>query len=97
MRILHKSKKAEKRWLATFADLITLLLTFFVIMLGMAQVDIDRFESAVLSLQEDRGVITAEEYQQFVTFSKIHINIKYFKCCYNANIIKNLSEMKNNL
>lgn len=65
MRILFSSKKAEKRWLATFADLITLLLTFFVIMLGMAQVDLERFKHAIQSLRRDRGV--EENSPEFVS------------------------------
>ncbi len=56
MHITDQNKKQEKRWLATFADLITLLLTFFVILLAMANIDNKRFEQAIDSLREARGI-----------------------------------------
>ncbi|MBN2011851.1 OmpA family protein [candidate division KSB1 bacterium] len=56
MKQFEDMPKGEKRWMATFADLITLLLTFFVIMLGMARVDIERFQQAIKSLRKDRGI-----------------------------------------
>ncbi len=56
MKMTDITPIGNKRWMATFADLITLLLTFFVIMLGMARVDIERFQQALNSLRKDRGV-----------------------------------------
>lgn len=38
------------RWLITYADLITLLLAFFVLMYAISQVDVARFESIARSL-----------------------------------------------
>ncbi|GAB5466615.1 MAG: OmpA family protein [Candidatus Kapaibacteriales bacterium] len=38
-------------WMVTFSDLMTLLLTFFVLLLSMAEVDSPKFERAVSSLQ----------------------------------------------
>ena len=54
-------KKAAKsggsaKWLTTFADLSTLLLTFFVIMLSMANVDIEKFREMLGSVKDAFGV-----------------------------------------
>lgn len=49
------ANKTQKRWLMTLSDLVTLLLTFFILMLGMAQVDLERFKKSIQSLREDRG------------------------------------------
>ena len=38
-------------WMVTFADLMALMLTFFVLLLSMSVIDIQRFQQAMLSLQ----------------------------------------------
>ena len=43
-------------WLATFADMMTLLLCFFILMLSFANMDIVRFRVAMGSVQEALGV-----------------------------------------
>ena len=43
-------------WMATFADMVTLLLCFFVLMLSFAQEDLDKFRAALGSLQDAFGV-----------------------------------------
>lgn len=58
---------SEKRWLVTFSDLATLLLTFFVMLLGIANVDLERFRQVVQSLNEDRGV-------KYVPFDNPHLD-----------------------
>ena len=49
-----KAKEAEKenaeRWLLTYADLITLLLAFFIVMWSLGQTDLKRFETVRNSL-----------------------------------------------
>lgn len=49
-----KAKEAEKenaeRWLLTYADLITLLLAFFIVMWSLGQTDLKRFETVRTSL-----------------------------------------------
>lgn len=49
-----KAKEAEKenaeRWLLTYADLITLLLAFFIVMWSLGQTDLKRFETVRHSL-----------------------------------------------
>ncbi|MEK0313812.1 flagellar motor protein MotB [Cohnella sp. 56] len=41
----------HERWLITYADLITLLLIFFIIMYAMSQIDIKKYDSLAKSLQ----------------------------------------------
>ncbi len=43
-------------WLATFADMMTLLLCFFVLLLSMATIDIAKFQTALGAIQEVLGV-----------------------------------------
>jgi chemotaxis protein MotB len=44
-------------WMVTYSDMVTLLLTFFVLMLSMAEMDKVKFERAVVSLQGAFGII----------------------------------------
>ena len=43
-------------WMATFADMATLLLTFFVLLLSFANVDVTRFRVALGSVKDALGV-----------------------------------------
>ncbi|MBE0583231.1 MAG: flagellar motor protein MotB [Desulfofustis sp.] len=56
----RKKKKAETpgvpAWMVTYSDLVTLLLTFFVLLLSMANLDPVRFTRASGSLKEAFGV-----------------------------------------
>lgn len=42
---------SKDRWMITYADLITLLLIFFVIMYGMSRLDVEKYEQVTQSLQ----------------------------------------------
>lgn len=42
---------AKDRWLITYADLITLLLIFFVVMYAMSRIDVEKYEVVTQSLQ----------------------------------------------
>ncbi|NOY52949.1 MAG: OmpA family protein [Deltaproteobacteria bacterium] len=44
-------------WLATFSDMMTLLLTFFVLLLSMSSMDQQRIKEAIGSLQGSLGVL----------------------------------------
>jgi chemotaxis protein MotB len=50
------ASKGAPRWMTTFADLSTLLLTFFVLMLSMANIDIEKFRELLGSLKDAFGV-----------------------------------------
>ncbi|MEF3305420.1 flagellar motor protein MotB [Paenibacillus sp. GYB003] len=45
------SHQSSERWLITYADLITLLMIFFVIMYAMSKVDVAKYESLAQALQ----------------------------------------------
>ena len=53
-----KCKKGAPKWTMTFADLSTLLLTFFVLMLSFANIDIEKFRDMLGSVQNAFGVQT---------------------------------------
>lgn len=62
-------KENRERWLLTYADLITLLLAFFVIMYAISNTDIVKYLNLKGSLQEafNVGVRTGEVNQSIVT------------------------------
>jgi chemotaxis protein MotB len=45
-----KSKPSHERWLITYADLITLLMIFFIVMYALSKVDVARFKTLAESL-----------------------------------------------
>ena len=58
--MMSKRKVAEaggskERWLLTYADLITLLVCFFIMMYSFAQTDLEKFKSLSLSMQQAFG------------------------------------------
>jgi chemotaxis protein MotB len=50
--------KGAPKWMATFADMSTLLMTFFVLMLSMANIDIEKFREMLGSVKNAFGVST---------------------------------------
>ena len=59
---LQAKPKAEKdrseRWLLTYADLITLLMVFFVVLYSMSQADSDKFKRISAAILRARGSST---------------------------------------
>lgn len=53
----HEKENGE-RWLLTYADLITLLLAFFVIMFAMSNLDKEKYKSVIESLGNAFGVVS---------------------------------------
>ncbi|MCR4610844.1 MAG: flagellar motor protein MotB [Lachnospiraceae bacterium] len=51
--------KGSPAWMATFSDLMNLLLCFFVLLFSMSTVDAEKFEMVVESLQESFSVLPA--------------------------------------
>ena len=49
--------KGSPAWMATFSDLMNLLLCFFVLLFSMSTVDAEKFEMVVQSLQESFSVL----------------------------------------
>lgn len=52
----QEQKKGAPAWMATFADMMSLLLTFFVLLLSMAEIDATRFRKISGSLKMAFGV-----------------------------------------
>ncbi len=57
------SRRPQKLWMMTFADLMTLLLCFFVLMLSFSQMDLRRFEEVSGSMREAfQGAATSKAH-----------------------------------
>ena len=54
-------------WIVTFADLMSLLLTFFILLLSFAEMDMRKFKKAVGSIKNAFGVQTKGLYENSVT------------------------------
>ncbi|MEM1029325.1 MAG: OmpA family protein [Myxococcota bacterium] len=52
----EEGEEGAPAWMATFSDLATLLLTFFVLLLSFANMDIQNFRTAMGSVKEAMGV-----------------------------------------
>lgn len=48
----HEGGDGQERWLLTYADLITLLMVFFIVMYALSQADLDKFEKLSTSMQQ---------------------------------------------
>lgn len=61
--ILARNRRSEEApqglpaWMATFSDLMNLLLCFFVLLFAMSSVDQDKFEELVVSLSASFGIV----------------------------------------
>ncbi|MBN2013458.1 OmpA family protein [candidate division KSB1 bacterium] len=58
-----KVSKGSPKWMATFADMSTLLMTFFVLMLSFANIDVQKFRDLLGSVQNAFGVQTHKRGQ----------------------------------
>ncbi len=55
----HEKENGE-RWLLTYADLITLLLAFFIIMFSMSNLDKEKYKAVIQSLGNAFGAVSGE-------------------------------------
>ncbi len=55
----HEKENGE-RWLLTYADLITLLLAFFIIMFAMSNLDKEKYKAVIHSLGSAFGAVSGE-------------------------------------
>ena len=53
----EQSGSGSPAWMATFSDLMNLLLCFFVLLFAMSSIDEDKFEELVASLSASFGVL----------------------------------------
>ena len=58
-RKAKKNNQGAPAWMVTYSDMVTLLLTFFVLLLSMAQLDSIKFQSAAGSLKGAFGVMAS--------------------------------------
>ena len=68
---LHE-KPVSKTWIVTFSDLISLMLTFFVMLFSMSNVNLDKWDQITDTLQ--RTLIPTEETEQ-INFQPSDFNI----------------------
>jgi chemotaxis protein MotB len=68
---MERRKKREEEavstvpgWMLTFNDLMTLLLTFFVLLFSMSTLDVDKLKAAQMALRAATGVIEKGERQK---------------------------------
>lgn len=64
----EEAPKGSPAWMATFSDLMNLLLCFFVLLFSMSSVDVDKFQQVIASLQNQvtifpQGDMTIQEGQ----------------------------------
>ena len=65
MKRTEKKKKEQKgpsapAWMVTYSDMVTLLLTFFVLLISMSEIDKIRFQQAAGSLQGAFGIMRSK-------------------------------------
>ena len=62
---MRKKKRVEKdnsnAWLATYGDLVTLLLCFFVLLFSFSEIDAQKFQAIIQSFQGSLGVLNGGE------------------------------------
>ncbi|MGE4282488.1 MAG: flagellar motor protein MotB [Clostridia bacterium] len=55
-RAAEEGKNGSPAWMNTYADMVTLLLTFFVLLFAMSTVDTQKFQQIIKSIQGSLGV-----------------------------------------
>lgn len=65
----QKCEEGLPPWLATFADLMSLLLTFFVLLLSFANMDIQKFQDMMGSIKDAFGVQVKRKTADYIAFS----------------------------
>ena len=58
----EEAAKGSPAWMATFSDLMNLLLCFFVLLFSMSTVDAEKFQMVVASLQSTFSVLPSARY-----------------------------------
>ena len=84
--VLEKSKSDPNSWMVIFADLLALLLTFFVLMFSMSSVEVAEWEAMVTSLSEnlnpERAKIQDTDWNKIdeaLTFEETALSLDYLK------------------
>ena len=58
---LEKQEAGAEPWMLTYGDMVTLLLTFFVLLFAFSTIDVQKFREAVISLKGSLGVLSGGE------------------------------------
>lgn len=88
-------------WIDTFADLMNLLLCFFVLLFSMSSVDVDKFEALVQSLEHSFSILPAGGASvgdgQMVSAGISHLLLldEYYKPEANSSSLENAGSGKN--
>ncbi|GAB6886552.1 flagellar motor protein MotB [Desulfothermus okinawensis JCM 13304] len=64
-----KQEEGAPEWLMTFSDLMSLLLTFFVLLLSFANMDIQKFKDMLGSIKDAFGVQVKRKEAEYIAFS----------------------------
>jgi len=72
---MKKAKEEEKEltapfWMATFSDMVTLLLVFFILILSFSVIELEKFKGAMSSMKGALGVLP--EYQSVIQQEKVN-------------------------
>ena len=64
----NRGKKGTPDWIVTFADLATLLLTFFILLLSFAEMDVEKYRAMAnsMSLAFGSSNVVAEDVEGLI-------------------------------
>ncbi|MBT8764198.1 flagellar motor protein MotB [Desulfohalobiaceae bacterium Ax17] len=82
-----KCEEGLPGWLATFADLMSLLLTFFVLLLSFANMDIQKFQDMLGSIKDAFGVQVQRKQADYIAFSPSQFERKDISLDQNARLL----------
>ncbi len=90
--IVPESKSDPNTWMVIFADLLALLLTFFVLMFSMSSVQVQEWQALVTSLSENLNPERAFIQEQ--DFKKIDEALVFEEAALSLDYLKNVFEEK---
>lgn len=90
--MIEESKSDPNTWMVIFADLLALLLTFFVLMFSMSSVQVQEWQALVTSLSENLNPERA--FIQEIDWDKIDEAMVYEETALNLDYLKNVFEEK---
>lgn len=85
MRAYRKKRDSDQddtpsapAWMTTYGDMMTLLMTFFILIMSFATIEVDKFKAAMGSLRGAFGVLgdSEEVHSEQSWFSPYQVNIK---------------------
>tara|TARA_R110002096_G_scaffold435927_1_gene664305 strand:+ start:69861 stop:70565 length:705 start_codon:yes stop_codon:yes gene_type:complete len=89
---LEQSKSDPNSWMVIFADLLALLLTFFVLMFSMSSVQVAEWQAMVTSLSENLNPERAKI--QDIDWNKIDEALTFEETALSLDYLKNIFEEK---